>query len=248
MGNNHTLQITADVVVYVEELFMVHNYASIELLGNATMTVYFEKDALITNNVDINTNTADPSRFVIYNLGITEFQLSNLVALYAQVFAPVGGILIENNAHLYGNYAGKDFHIKNTGGFHADTSGRSGGWMCSGPLNDTAGTAGVAADGAITSAASFDEWFRDVLGENLSSQSSVTLWHDGAGVYEYLNAEFYPADDTLLGNEGQVHNYNFTYATLEQDSCFYHSTACLAVAGSALCGDRSGEDYPRCGW
>ena len=77
------------------------------------------------------------------------------------------------------------------------------------------GIAGAAGSGGITSAATFDEWFRSVLGSNLSGGHSITLDRN-AGVYEFLTDEFHPIEGVLMGNEGQLHNNFFTYEILAE--------------------------------
>jgi fibro-slime domain-containing protein len=40
----------------------------------------------------------------------------------------------------------------------------------------------------------------------------IELVDNGTGVYEYHSDAFHPVDNLLFGNEGQSHNYYFTYA------------------------------------
>jgi fibro-slime domain-containing protein len=54
-------------------------------------------------------------------------------------------------------------------------------------------------------------WFRDVMDENLSTIHPITLTDNGSGVYQYQSNAFHPIDHRLFGNEGQAHNYYFTY-------------------------------------
>jgi len=77
---------------------------------------------------------------------------------------------------------------------------------------DKAGTKGALNSGAITSTASFDQWYTDLLGVNLSAQCAITLQKLSDGTYQYDNCNFNPIDGRLFGNEGQKHNYHFTYA------------------------------------
>ncbi len=81
-----------------------------------------------------------------------------------------------------------------------------------GDVNDASGTASTASDGAITSAATFDQWYSDLLGVNLAKEHAITLIRDGSGVYEHLDGDFHPIDGQLYGNEGDAHNLYFTYA------------------------------------
>lgn len=72
-----------------------------------------------------------------------------------------------------------------------------------GPANGTVTTTGPG---------NFDQWFRDV--ENVNVGQSLALKFDGPdanGVYSYDNQAFFPIDGQLLGNEGNEHNYSFTF-------------------------------------
>ncbi len=60
----------------------------------------------------------------------------------------------------------------------------------------------------------FDMWYRDTANYNLSQQHSITLaLVNGSNppTYRYNNAAFYPIDNQLFGNQGNSHNYHFTY-------------------------------------
>lgn len=58
----------------------------------------------------------------------------------------------------------------------------------------------------------FNQWFRDIPGTNTSTSIDIPLASSnaGKGVYTYNNTDFFPIDDRLFGNEGQLHNYAFT--------------------------------------
>ena len=58
----------------------------------------------------------------------------------------------------------------------------------------------------------FNQWYRDVAGVNISTTIDIplTLSDSNKGVYSYRNTSFFPIDDQLFGNEGQPHNYAFT--------------------------------------
>ncbi len=57
----------------------------------------------------------------------------------------------------------------------------------------------------------FDQWYRDVPGVNQSTEFTIQLVDDGSGIFVYDNQEFFPLDGQLMGNEGNAHNYHFTY-------------------------------------
>ncbi|HMA96696.1 MAG TPA: fibro-slime domain-containing protein [Polyangiaceae bacterium] len=63
-----------------------------------------------------------------------------------------------------------------------------------------------------TGAANFDQWFRDVQDVNVGQSLPLKFTGpDANGVYSYDNQAFFPIDGQLLGNEGQDHNYSFTF-------------------------------------
>jgi fibro-slime domain-containing protein len=78
--------------------------------------------------------------------------------------------------------------------------------------HDSMGFFGVESGGGISSSTTFDRWFRDVLGTNMSTVRNIVLTRNEEDVYEFLTDAFYPLDGDLLGNEGDPHNYYFTYA------------------------------------
>lgn len=70
------------------------------------------------------------------------------------------------------------------------------------------------ASGTVTTtgAANFDQWFRDVQDVNVGQSLALKFTGpDANGVYSYDNQAFFPIDGQLLGNEGQDHNYSFTF-------------------------------------
>ncbi len=76
---------------------------------------------------------------------------------------------------------------------------------------DNEGSQGAADNGAITSAETFAQWFRDVPGVNMSTVHRITIHRQADGMYEYLTSDFFPIDDALLGNGNDSHNYFFTF-------------------------------------
>ncbi len=62
---------------------------------------------------------------------------------------------------------------------------------------------------SVTDATDFFDWFHDTPA-NLSDSFLIDLLETAPGIFSYSNAEFFPIDDLLLGNEGNPHNYHFT--------------------------------------
>jgi fibro-slime domain-containing protein len=60
----------------------------------------------------------------------------------------------------------------------------------------------------------FDQWYNNVAGVNSSKSHSITLDNGAAlpgGVYSFSDSSFFPIDGELFGNEGNSHNYHFTF-------------------------------------
>jgi fibro-slime domain-containing protein len=58
----------------------------------------------------------------------------------------------------------------------------------------------------------FDQWYRDVPGTNDPLVFFITLIDTGDGdVYSYENNAFFPIDGQGFGDEGNAHNYHFTF-------------------------------------
>jgi fibro-slime domain-containing protein len=57
----------------------------------------------------------------------------------------------------------------------------------------------------------FDQWYRDVSGVNLGVSLTLTLADNGDGTFTYDNSSFFPLDGQGWGDEGNPHNYHFTF-------------------------------------
>lgn len=61
-----------------------------------------------------------------------------------------------------------------------------------------------------TGKAEFDQWYNDVPGVNMKIPISITLAPSN-GVYTFDSSAFFPIDGQGFGDEGNIHNYHFTY-------------------------------------
>ena len=71
--------------------------------------------------------------------------------------------------------------------------------------------AGQSGNPTTTGKAAFDQWFNDVAGVNKKTLLPLQLTKSGGNVYTYDNSAFFPIDSTLWGNEGNPHNFHFTF-------------------------------------
>jgi fibro-slime domain-containing protein len=62
-----------------------------------------------------------------------------------------------------------------------------------------------------TTRANFDQWYRDAAGVNVSIPFRIDPQPAGNGVYTYDAQAFFPIDGRGMGNDGENHNFSFTY-------------------------------------
>lgn len=90
------------------------------------------------------------------------------------------------------------------------------------PYFDHVGVKGGNSKGGVTSAATFNQWYKDVPGTNMSMPLTITLVKQDDGTYVFddkldplymSKGGFFPIDGMLLGNSGgsPAHNFHFTY-------------------------------------
>ncbi len=71
--------------------------------------------------------------------------------------------------------------------------------------------AGNPTTATTTGKANFDQWYRDVAGVNMTFPLTIQLVDMGGGIWGYDNQTFFPLDNQGFGNEGNPHNYHFTF-------------------------------------
>ncbi|HTJ81935.1 MAG TPA: fibro-slime domain-containing protein [Polyangiaceae bacterium] len=89
--------------------------------------------------------------------------------------------------------------------------------------------AGQSGNPTTTGQADFDQWYRDVPGVNMSTPFTIALAPSGGTVFTYDNPAFFPIDDQLFGNEGNPHNFHFTFEL--HTKFFYSGGETFSVTG-----------------
>jgi len=75
---------------------------------------------------------------------------------------------------------------------------------------------GTATDSMPGDQSFFNTWYNDVPGTNLTASYAINLNQVGStNTYKYSSNAFFPIDGQLFGNQGNSHNYHFTYGNLE---------------------------------
>lgn len=62
----------------------------------------------------------------------------------------------------------------------------------------------------VSGATSFDQWYRDVPGVNMTFQHPLTLVEGPVGTFTFDDQTFFPIDGQGFGDEGNPHNFHFT--------------------------------------
>lgn len=208
--NAHRMVVSGHVMIVATEEFKIENEAQIQLAdASSSLTVYVRNEITIENGALINTVLAKPHLLKLYLLGDQALILGNGVHMYAEIVSPETSLNLVNDGQFYGRFTGFRVSLENTGGFHFDSATATD--MCGVEFEDIPGRAGEAFSAAVTSSDTFDQWYRDELDVNLSMGHTLRLHRNIDGVYEYLDDEFYPIDDRLLGNQNRIHNNDFTF-------------------------------------
>ncbi len=211
-----TVMISGDRVVYCEGDFTLATWATVHLMPDSTLSLYVTGAinlAMPHSNFNAPPNSGMPGRAIIYNLGTEPMVVGHPNSvIYATIIAPWAEMRVMPNSEFFGNFIGQDLDIQPGAGFHVDNNTTFGSTVCGALVNDSAGSAGVSGDAAVTSETTYAQWYREILGVNMAMSHSIALVHDAAaGVYEYLDGAFYPIDGLLFGNDGDDHNNYFTY-------------------------------------
>ena len=111
ISNNSTVNITGDVVIYVNGTTDASNNSTLNINPGASLTIYAAGDVDLSNNSMVNPDET-PSSFVIYGIaGCDNIWLSNNSDTYGAIYAPTADIHTGNNADVYGSLVGETITI-----------------------------------------------------------------------------------------------------------------------------------------
>jgi fibro-slime domain-containing protein len=232
------VEIEGDVTILVDHQLTVKDRSEIRLLPEASLTLYVAGSMSVVRGSAINMDPADPQRVSVFMLtdddrgkghkyGKHKLTLDRGARMAAWVQGPKTILRLDDRSEFFGAFLGESVRVEDRSRFHVDmAAGSGGGGIVYEPveceLGDTAGTVALASGGDVLSAGTFAEWWRDVLGVNMSTVQSLTFTRDASGTYAFINDQFRPLDGQLLGDEGDVHNYHFT---LELDAGFTYDAS-----------------------
>ena len=115
---HHVLTIEGDVRLIVREKFVVQNCSRIELAPDATLTIFFYKDATIQDHAVVNPDTTRPGDVRIYQMSGLPVILQNHSALSGVVWSNDGYLHVQDGSDFYGALSARTLYMQNQGGGH----------------------------------------------------------------------------------------------------------------------------------
>lgn len=222
-GQGTTLQIApnSDVIIYTSRDIDLGQDTHFVVPETSTLQIFFDQGGMTvgqgsTFNMG---NPLDPARCIITNLGNSNITFNQTGGVCAQIISPNGDVGFHQANNFYGTILADGLSMDQGTNMYMD-----GGLMvCDDELADAVGAMASTSTGAISSSGQyFGQWFTDVPGTNISVRHTLTLTRNASGIYEYLDNAFFPIDGELFGNEGDAHNFNFTFAfhaEFEHEQC-----------------------------
>lgn len=202
--------IDGDITIWSEGGFGMKHTSRIELLPGSTLKLYVGGAFSMWQGSKLNVNTMDPNLVTIYDYSTSTMDISQNSTLYATIIAPNATLSLGQGVEFYGLFLGDSIDLKQDSQLHSP--GVQAFDACAIEIFDQAGLSSTTSTGGISSAATFDQWFSDVLGTNLSVPYQIPMVLGADGLYRMgTSGAFYPIDNLLFGNEGAIHNYFFTY-------------------------------------
>jgi len=123
LKSSKTIEITGDVVLYIEGDMILGNSAYIEIAEDASLTLYLGGNIEQKNSSSVNNNTKDAKKLQIYGLDSCEsMDFKNSSDIYGTIYAPNADVVMHNSNKTYGAIIVKSLEWKNSSELHYDVS------------------------------------------------------------------------------------------------------------------------------
>lgn len=119
LKNGGTLNINADVELYVTGNIILKNGADIHLDPNATLTIYLAGSFDGYYGAGFN-DGGDPRKLSIYGLNFNDIVIKNSDAFCGTIYAPNADVHLYNSAKVYGSVIAKNYKQDNSAIFTYD--------------------------------------------------------------------------------------------------------------------------------
>ncbi len=125
LGNSDVLTVAEDVTIYAEGIEL-GNSSEIEILENASLTIYLDGKLEGKNSSGFNNISQDPKKLKIYGTDqCTSVEFKNSSALYGTIYTTDASVEIKNSGDIYGAVISKSMEMKNAASFYYDVSLRT---------------------------------------------------------------------------------------------------------------------------
>jgi fibro-slime domain-containing protein len=220
VDSNAILIIVGEQTIYATRHVSIGQGGEVRVPEGSRLEFHFGGMFDLAQNSEVNmTDPMDPDRCWLYNHGTQTITFNQNGKISARIVSPNGRLHLKQNDSFFGTFTGRGLIMDQDSSFHWDGVPWT---LCDSLIADAAGAPSGASTGAVTSASTMSQWFTDEAGVNYSAAHTIALVRNPNGVYEYLDNAFFPIDHMLFGNEGDAHNFNFTYtfkANFEHDAC-----------------------------
>ena len=114
---------TKNVEIYVTGDMILGNGDELQILADASLTIYLGGNLFIDNSGGINNLTMDPKKLKTYGLDTcTNIDFKNSGSYYGAIYAPNADIRLHNGVTVYGAMVGKSFTQDVNADFNYDMS------------------------------------------------------------------------------------------------------------------------------
>lgn len=113
-----TLTIEGDVIIIVDNAFIVRDEARIVLAEDASLTIYCKGSADVTDESRVNTDTSRPGDLTFYMLGDQDLSIKDESSLVATAYAPNASLRVYDEADFYGGLLAKSLYVVDEAAAH----------------------------------------------------------------------------------------------------------------------------------
>lgn len=115
IGGSATVRVTDHIVVVSEGLFTVSGGARLEIMENASLTIYAKAGFRVIESGLVNTNTGDPSLCRVYGVGAQQMEISGGTQCVAHIEGDQIDMRVVGSGRLTGSYKGESLYMEGGG-------------------------------------------------------------------------------------------------------------------------------------
>lgn len=122
IGGSSTVRITNHIVIVAEGLFSVDGGAKLEIMENASLTIYAKGGFRVLGSGVVNTNTGDPSLCRVYGVGAQQMEISGGASCVAHIEGDQTDLRVVGSGKLTGSFKGRSLYMQGGAVLRTDAS------------------------------------------------------------------------------------------------------------------------------